>query len=87
MSDISEGNERFGMARVREDIAAAIGIPAAEVGPDDSLMDLGLDSIRAMLLASQWSQDGATVDFAALAETPTLRAWCELLQAGHTAGR
>lgn len=51
------------------------------IGPDDSLQDAGLDSVRLMMLVERLQQGGADVGFGDLAERPTLRAWVELLEA------
>ena len=58
--------------RLRADIAAMIEIDAASVGDDDNLIDLGLDSMRAMNLMLQWSDEGVPLDFADLAENMSL---------------
>ena len=58
--------------RLREDIAAMIEIDVATVGDDDNLIDLGLDSMRAMNLMLQWSDEGVPLDFADLAENMSL---------------
>lgn len=50
------------------------------LGLDDSLLDSGLDSVRLMMLVDRLQQGGADVGFGDLAETPTLRAWVELLE-------
>jgi bifunctional isochorismate lyase/aryl carrier protein len=50
------------------------------VGPDDSMLDLGLDSVRLMMLVERLQQGGADVGFGDLAEQPTLRAWLALLE-------
>lgn len=60
---------------MRAEIALLIGVPITEVDDDANLMDLGLDSIRAMSLAQKWASAGAAVDFSELAEEPTLRHW------------
>lgn len=60
--------------RLRADIAAVLDLPAGRIGDDDVLMDLGLDSMRAMTLALQWDEAGVPLDFADLAEAPTLAA-------------
>ncbi len=73
------------LERMRSEVAKSLGVSVEEVGLDDHLPDLGLDSIRAMLLARSWSGEGARVDFASLAERPTLRAWHSLM-AGSDAG-
>ena len=56
-------------------------IDAAEgqFGPDDNLMDFGLDSVQVMALVAEWKKLGLSVDFAALAKKPTLNAWCDAL--------
>ena len=40
--------------RIRTDVAAALGEEPQDVGDDDDLFDLGLDSIRLMSLVEQW---------------------------------
>lgn len=69
------------LEKMRSEVAKALGVDVEEIGLDDHLPDLGLDSIRAMLLARSWSGDGVRVDFASLAERPTLRAWHALMAA------
>ena len=61
------------LERLRKDIAAMIEIDAASVGDDDNLIDLGLDSMRAMNLMLQWSDEGVPLDFADLAENMSLK--------------
>jgi aryl carrier-like protein len=57
-----------------EELRAFVGELLGEVpGEDDDLLEQGMDSIRLMTLA-----DRLEVDFADLAERPTLRAWGEL---------
>lgn len=64
---------------VRAEIAEMIGEPADYVTDDDSLIDLGLDSMRAMMLVQRWSERGVELSFAELAEQPTLAAWWALI--------
>ncbi|MFC0217793.1 phosphopantetheine-binding protein [Pseudochelatococcus lubricantis] len=71
---------------MRADIARIIGEDASEIGDDDSLIDLGLDSIRAMALVQRWSDLGVKLDFAQLAEKPTLARWWAIASR-HLAGR
>ncbi|WP_371495285.1 phosphopantetheine-binding protein [Kitasatospora sp. NBC_00374] len=67
---------------LRADLADLLDEPAEEIGDDDDLRDLGLDSIRLMSLISLWRARGARVEFADLAETtPTVRAWSAYLTA------
>lgn len=70
---------------MRADISRVIGEAPEAIGLDDNLMDLGLDSMRAMNLVLFWSEAGVELDFTVLAERPTLAGWwahAERLQAG-----
>ncbi|WP_160008866.1 phosphopantetheine-binding protein [Rhizobium sp. 18055] len=60
---------------MRRDIAAMIHIDPDEIGADDNLMDLGLDSMRAMNLVLLWQERGVQLDFSELATGPTLAGW------------
>jgi yersiniabactin nonribosomal peptide synthetase len=64
--------------RLRRTIAEATGLELAAVGPDDDLIQQGLDSISMMGLVARWREQGIEVRFAELAERPTLGAWLEL---------
>ncbi|MEU1898640.1 amino acid adenylation domain-containing protein [Nocardiopsis dassonvillei] len=64
---------------LRAAVAALVDIPPEEVGPDDDLFELGLDSISLMRLASRWRRAGLGVGFDELAEAATLRGWQQLL--------
>lgn len=61
--------------RMRADIAALIHMDADEIGNDDNLADLGLDSMRLMNLVLQWEQAGLKADFGVFAEYYTLGEW------------
>jgi aryl carrier-like protein len=61
--------------RMRADIAAVIHEDAEEIGGDDNLIDLGLDSMRAMNLLVRWAETGISLDFSEFAERLTLDAW------------
>ncbi|KZB84009.1 non-ribosomal peptide synthetase [Amycolatopsis regifaucium] len=50
-----------------------------EIGADDNLIELGMDSITMMRLAGGWRKAGRNVKFADLVTTPTLSAWEKLL--------
>lgn len=60
---------------MRADIARILGENPADIGDDDSLIDWGLDSIRVMALVQRWGEQGVKLDFAQLAEKPTLAHW------------
>ncbi|MDJ0389493.1 phosphopantetheine-binding protein [Roseomonas sp. E05] len=61
--------------RLRADIAAIIHTDPEEIGGEDDLIDLGLDSLRAMNLLVRWSEAGLQLDFGEFAERLTLDAW------------
>lgn len=63
---------------MRADIARIISEDPSEIGDDDSLIDFGLDSIRLMTLMQRWGEQGLKLDFAQLAEKPTLAHWWSL---------
>lgn len=65
----------FTIDRMRQDIASMIYIDPAEIGDNDNLMDLGLDSMRAMNLVQLWQQRNLHLNFAELATSLTLAHW------------
>lgn len=67
------------LARMRADIARILHEDEAEIGDEDSLIDLGLDSIRAMALITRWRETGIDVEFSAFAVKPQLAYWWELV--------
>jgi aryl carrier-like protein len=66
--------------RMRADLARALRMPPEEIEDDDNLIDLGLDSMRAMTLLTRWAAQGADLDLAAVAEKVTLGAWWALAE-------
>ena len=68
-------------AQLRAHVVSLLDEEGEDVEDDDNLVDFGLDSIRMMNLAAQWSRGGHTVDFTQLAQAPTLNAWWALLSA------
>jgi aryl carrier-like protein len=65
---------------MRTDLARVLRMPPDEIGEDDNLIDLGLDSMRAMVLLTRWSEQGVELDLAAVAEKVTLGAWWALAE-------
>jgi aryl carrier-like protein len=65
---------------MRADLARVLRMPPDEIGEDDNLIDLGLDSMRAMVLLTRWSEQGVELDLAAVAEKVTLGAWWALAE-------
>lgn len=60
------------LEQLRADIIAMLEDAPDHVADGDNLMDVGLDSMRAMNLAMQWEEAGVPLDFADLAEAPTI---------------
>ncbi|MCO6179729.1 phosphopantetheine-binding protein [Ciceribacter sp. RN22] len=65
----------FTIETLRRDIARMIHVDPSEIGTGDNLMDLGLDSMRAMALVLSWEQQGLKLDFSELAADVTLAGW------------
>jgi aryl carrier-like protein len=72
--------------RMRDDIARLLRMPAGEIGEDDDLGDLGLDSMRAMTLLQRWAEAGLALDFAEMAERPSLTAWWAVAERAQAQG-
>ncbi|MFD9910980.1 phosphopantetheine-binding protein [Streptomyces sp. NPDC059063] len=69
--------------RVRADVAELLDCDPAEIAPEEDLVDLGLDSVRMMILVERWRAGGATaLEFPDLAERPELGHWTALLTGG-----
>lgn len=66
-------------AAVRQEVAELLGVSQDVVDPDADLIAAGLDSIRMMSLSGRWRRQGIDVNFAALAENPTVTAWTALV--------
>jgi len=64
---------------VREEVAELLGVSPDAVNPDADLIASGLDSIRMMSLSGRWRKRGIDINFAALAENPTVAAWAALV--------
>lgn len=63
------------LERMRADVARAINMDPSEIGGDDHLGDLGLDSLRLMRLVLAWEEAGLKADFSLFAEYETLDDW------------
>lgn len=61
--------------QLREALADALGVPSDSLGPNDDLIEAGLDSVTLMTLAGRWQRQGLSVTVAEFAEQPTLAAW------------
>ncbi|MBT9384539.1 phosphopantetheine-binding protein [Pseudooceanicola sp. CBS1P-1] len=64
--------------QMQADIAAEIGIPLAEVEPDESLVDLGLDSMQVMTLLMKWGEVIPGLEFSLFMEAETFEEWWQI---------
>jgi aryl carrier-like protein len=58
---------------LRDEIAVLIAIDPAKLAPDDSLLDWGMDSVRAMTYTARLMEAGVEIPLMEFAESPTLR--------------
>lgn len=75
------------LEQMRADVAAIIHEDPEEIGFEDNLMDLGLDSMRLLNLILKWQEAGVDLDFGEYAERFTLAGWWEAIEARSGAGR
>ncbi|NYT86161.1 phosphopantetheine-binding protein [Pollutimonas harenae] len=76
-------NTPLTLESMRADIARVLHEDPSEIGNDDNLMDLGLDSMRTMTLASQWRDVGVNIDFSEMALNATLGHWWSLAESAQ----
>lgn len=76
-------NNALTMESMRLDIARILNEDPSEIDDNDNLMDLGLDSMRAMTLASRWRETGASIEFSEMATNATLSYWWSLVSAAY----
>lgn len=65
---------------LREIVAGLIGEPDHAFDDDDPLTDLGLDSVRAMMLIVQWRTAGLDVSLPAFGVEPTVNGWWRVIE-------
>ncbi|APT93351.1 hypothetical protein CPHO_11135 [Corynebacterium phocae] len=68
-------------AKIRADLAAAVdnNIGASDLRDEQLLSDLGLDSMKLIMLTEKWRAEGHEVDFNELIAAPTVGDWVSLL--------
>ncbi|MBH1569613.1 phosphopantetheine-binding protein [Stenotrophomonas maltophilia] len=72
--------EVLDLERMRADVARVLECTPAEIGDDDTLIDLDLDSMRMLGLVLAWGNTGLPLEFSQLAEYTTLRQWWNVVQ-------
>ena len=73
-------NDVLDLERMRADVARVLDCEPADIGDDDNLMDLDLDSMRMLGLVLAWGNTGLPLEFSQLAEHTTLRQWWGVVQ-------
>jgi pyochelin biosynthetic protein PchC len=71
---------------VRMAVAEVLDMTPDQVQGGANLLELGVDSIKLMMLASRWQAHGVEVPFGELAAEPTVDAWARLLREGERCG-
>ncbi|MCK2244644.1 MULTISPECIES: non-ribosomal peptide synthetase [unclassified Crossiella] len=64
-------------------LASTLDLPEQQIGPEDNLIELGLDSITMMRLAGSWRKAGLRIAFGDLIADPRVAAWQVLLAAAE----
>ena len=77
---MTDAMQTLSLEKMRADIARILHEDPSEIGDEDSLIDLGLDSIRAMALVTRWRDAGAEVEFSELAEDARLSHWWTVVE-------
>ncbi|SJL85125.1 isochorismatase family protein [Vibrio palustris] len=67
-------------AQLKSLIAQLIEIEENDIYNDDNLLDLGLDSVRAMMLLGRLQNAGLNTSFAEFASAPSIDGWWQLIE-------
>lgn len=70
------------LERMRADVAEILGERPDNLRDDDNLIDLGLDSVRAMALVQRWRVAGARIELSEFIEAPSLAGWWSIVSRG-----
>ena len=61
------------------DVARCLALPVSQIVEVDDPVQLGLDSVRLLMLFEQWQQAGLPLTFLELLERRSIRAWVQLV--------
>ncbi|MET8883843.1 MULTISPECIES: phosphopantetheine-binding protein [Streptomyces] len=67
---------------LRAAVAGRVGLSPAEIGKEDSLFEVGLDSVTAQSLIGSWRRAGLDRPTHEFLDSPTLGGWWRLLAKG-----
>lgn len=73
-------SDALSLQSMQLDVAQLLELDVEDVEPEENLLFLGLDSIRAMTLLEKWKAKGADISFAQLMESVTLQEWWQLIE-------
>ena len=74
-----ENNTEFNQAQLKQKIKSMIPFHEQDIGDNDNLLEIGMDSISIMQLVNHWRSQKRDITFSSLVETPTLADWYRLL--------
>jgi len=64
---------------LKKQLLSALDVEESDFDPDENLIDYGLDSVRVMMLVTEWRKLGIDVGFDELAKKPTLNGWWDII--------
>ncbi len=64
----------------KKQLLAALDVEEDEFDADENLIDYGLDSVRVMMLVTEWRKLGMEVGFEELAKKPTFNGWWDIIE-------
>lgn len=70
---------RLTREELRAQLLGALDVAEAEFDADENLIDYGLDSVRVMMLVTEWRRLGIEIGFDELAKKPTFNGWWEII--------
>lgn len=74
------GNTVLSRSIIIDDLAEVLGVLPERIDDGDNVADLGLDSVRLMVLVEKWRAMGAKdADLISLSSNPRVGSWVSLL--------
>ncbi|TLG75100.1 isochorismatase family protein [Methylocystis sp. B8] len=83
VEDVLAARSTHSASLTREDLKrqllSALDVEESEFDADENLIDYGLDSVRVMMLVTEWRKLGIDLSFDELAREPTLNGWWNII--------